>query len=46
MEINNIFDSVFLINLKKRPDKLNESKLLLNKYGINFNVFDAIDGYI
>ncbi len=44
MDINNIFNNVFLINLKNRPDKLNDSTILLNKYNIKFNVFVGING--
>jgi len=41
--INNFFDKVYLINLKRRPDKLKTSSDLLKKLNIEFEVFEAVD---
>ena len=43
IKVNDFFDKVYLINLKRRPDKLKTSTDLLNKLGIEFKLFEAID---
>ena len=43
IKVNDFFDQVYLINLKRRPDKLKISTDLLNKLGIQFKLFEAID---
>ena len=44
MNINLFFDKIYLINLKRRPDRLIESTKELVNNGIEFEVFEAIDG--
>ena len=44
MKINEFFNEVFLINLKRRPDRLKLSTDKLNKLGIEFTLFEAGDG--
>lgn len=44
MEINSFFDKVYLINLKRRPDRLSQATAELSNNGIDFDVFEAIDG--
>jgi GR25 family glycosyltransferase involved in LPS biosynthesis len=46
MNINDYFDKIYLLNLFKRPDRLNESEYRLNKSKINYNVFHGTDGSI
>jgi hypothetical protein len=43
IEINNLFKNVWVINLKSRPDRWNQSKERLELIGINPNRWDAID---
>jgi len=43
IKVNDFFDKVYLINLKRRPDKLKISTDLLNKLGIVFEVFNGVD---
>lgn len=43
-EINEIFDRVFVINLKRRPDRLEHFRLQAEKYGIFYEVIEAFDG--
>jgi GR25 family glycosyltransferase involved in LPS biosynthesis len=42
--INKYFDSVFLINLKKRKDRLSEFDELSKKYNFKYEIFEAFDG--
>lgn len=42
--INHYFDHVYLINLKRRPDRLDKMKSLLGDLKINYEVIEAIDG--
>jgi GR25 family glycosyltransferase involved in LPS biosynthesis len=45
MKLFNKFDKTFLINLKKREDRLNEFISQVNHYDLgNFEVFEAVDG--
>lgn len=44
MRVNEFFDGVFLINLKRRFDRLIESMKELEKHGIKLEVIEAIDG--
>tara|TARA_R110000803_G_scaffold58952_1_gene117279 strand:- start:1443 stop:2663 length:1221 start_codon:yes stop_codon:yes gene_type:complete len=41
--VNEYFDKVFVINLKERPEKLNDCTKLLNKLNIEFEVYEALD---
>lgn len=43
-KINDIFDRVFVINLKRRPDRLEHFRLQAEKYGISYEVIEAFDG--
>lgn len=43
-KLNDIFNQIHVINLKRRPDKLDLMKFKLDKLGIKYNVFEAIDG--
>jgi GR25 family glycosyltransferase involved in LPS biosynthesis len=43
MKVNDFFDKVYLINLKRRPDKLKMTKELLDKFNITFELFEAVD---
>lgn len=45
-EINAIFDRVFVINLKRRPDRLEHFRLQAEKYGISYELIEAFDGEI
>lgn len=38
------FDHVYLLNMKRRSDRLMRMTNILNKYGIDFEVWTAIDG--
>lgn len=42
--INHYFDKVYLINLKRRPDRLAKMKSLLTKLKINYQLVEAVDG--
>jgi len=42
--LNKIFDEVFVINLKRRPDRLSEIKEELARVGIKYTVAEAVDG--
>ena len=42
--VNNLFDGVFLINLPRRPDRLEHATKQLNNQNINFEVIEGIDG--
>jgi len=41
--VNEYFDKVFVINLKERPEKLNDCTKLLNKLNIEFEVYEALN---
>ncbi len=36
---------IILINLQRRPDRLEKFKKQIDKYSLNFTIFSAIDGY-
>ena len=38
------FDKVYVINLKRRPERLQKISLILRLLGIKFRIFDAVDG--
>lgn len=40
----NVFDSVYCINLKRRKDRLKQFELQMNREGVKFNRFGAVDG--
>lgn len=42
--INNLFDKIFVINLKRRPDRLEHFDSQAKKYGINYEIIEAFDG--
>lgn len=42
--LNQIFPHIYLINLKRRRDKLDLMKFKLDKLGIQYTIFEAIDG--
>uniref|UniRef100_A0A6C0CP28 Glycosyl transferase family 25 domain-containing protein n=1 Tax=viral metagenome TaxID=1070528 RepID=A0A6C0CP28_9ZZZZ len=42
--INNVFDMVYLVNLKREPQKFNTMKKKLDNLDIKFQHFEAIDG--
>ncbi len=42
--INEFFDKVLLINLKSRPDRLKNTKVFLDKYNIEYELIEAVDG--
>jgi GR25 family glycosyltransferase involved in LPS biosynthesis len=45
MKLFDRFDKTFLINLKKREDRLNEFITQVNHYNLgNFEIFEAVDG--
>lgn len=43
--INRYFDKTFLVNLDKRPDRLEKAKKECEKYNIQFERWPAVDGY-
>jgi GR25 family glycosyltransferase involved in LPS biosynthesis len=43
--LNKIFDHIYLINLKRRPDRLKIMNHRLEKEGIQYEVFYGVDGY-
>jgi GR25 family glycosyltransferase involved in LPS biosynthesis len=43
--INVYLDKVFIINLRRRPDRLENIILQCDKLGIKYQIFDAVDGY-
>ena len=42
--INNLFDKIYYINLKRRTDRKKHVEEQLNKYATNYTRFDAYDG--
>ncbi len=44
IDINSYFDKIYVLNLKRRPDRLKNIKSKLKKLKINFERFEAIDG--
>lgn len=42
--LNTIFDNIYLINLDCRKDRLNKMNILLKKYNIQYERFNAING--
>jgi GR25 family glycosyltransferase involved in LPS biosynthesis len=44
--INEYFDKIYLLNLRKRKDRLEKSKEKLNSLNIKFDVFHGVDGVI
>ena len=43
INLNDFFDQVYLINLKRRPDKLKVCQQLFVKLNIKYKIFEAID---
>lgn len=44
MNINNYFDKIVCINLKRRPDRWSEMEIQFKKHGLNVLRIDAVDG--
>jgi len=44
ININKVFDNIYLLNLEKDKDKYENSKRLLNNFNIKFERFEATDG--
>lgn len=44
ININDYFDNIYVLNLDRRSDRLEKTKSKLNKLGIKFKRFSAIDG--
>lgn len=44
--INQYFDKIYLLNLFRRKDRLEDSKSRLNKSGIDYEVFNGVDGSV
>jgi GR25 family glycosyltransferase involved in LPS biosynthesis len=44
MLLNKIFDKIFLINLERRKDRLEEFLKISNKYNFQFELYKAFDG--
>jgi GR25 family glycosyltransferase involved in LPS biosynthesis len=44
MRVNDFFENVFYINLKRRPDRLEQINQELEKHGIGAELVEAIDG--
>ena len=43
-KLNDFFDNIFIINLKRRPDRLDKIKTKMHKYNIKYEIIEAIDG--
>ena len=43
-KLSDFFNNIFIINLKRRPDRLDKVKKRLSKYNINYEIIEAIDG--
>lgn len=43
-QVNKVFHAVFVINLKRSPDRLKEIDKQLKKLGINYDRVEAVDG--
>lgn len=44
--MNDYFDKIYLLNLRKRKDRLEKSTNRLNKFNIEFEIFEGTDGSI
>jgi GR25 family glycosyltransferase involved in LPS biosynthesis len=44
MKLNDFFDKIFVINLERRPDRLDRFKELSDKIGFEYDIFYAVDG--
>jgi len=42
--INDFFEKIFIINLKRRPERRKAVKALMDEHGIDFEFVDAVDG--
>jgi FkbM family methyltransferase len=43
-DINSFFDKIYVLNLDRRPDRLEKMKAQADKYGIDIHRFPAVDG--
>lgn len=43
--LNYFFDHIYVINLKRRPDRLERISTKLNQLKVDFEVFEAVDGF-
>lgn len=46
MHINTYFDKIYLLNLFRRQDRLHQSKSRLDPLGLNYEVFNGVDGSV
>ena len=46
MKLNDFFDRIFVINLERRPDRLEKFKQMSDKIGFEYEIFPAVDGKI
>lgn len=44
MKINDFFDKVFVLNLERRPDRLEDFRKKAEKIGLEYEVFKSVDG--
>jgi GR25 family glycosyltransferase involved in LPS biosynthesis len=44
MKLNDFFDKIFVINLTRRPDRLENFKKISEKIGFEYEIFPAVDG--
>lgn len=44
--INQYFDKIYLLNLFRRKDRLEDSKYRLDKNGIDYEIFNGVDGSV
>ncbi len=44
LKVNEYFDKVYVLNLDRRPDRLEKVTKELNSFGIEFDRFSAVDG--